>query len=236
MSGLPNRPPPPSSLLQHLPAIYAETAFLGQFLVAFEELLFGRDDGGKVGGAPPAALERLIADLASHFDPMAAPGDFLPWLASWTAFTLRFDLSQQQQRQFIAKVIPLYRRRGTKGNLIELLRIFTISEPEITEMATAERPHFFRVTVYLAPDLPTALLRVAMLPVAVLRAIGLPERVLRPATVLRQIAIAKAIIELEKPAHTEFELDPVFPSMRIGVQSTVGVDTLLGTAESGARS
>ena len=43
--------------------------------------------------------------------------------------------------------------------------------------------------------------------------------------------IARALIDLEKPAHTFYELIPVFPSMQIGRHSTVGVDTLLGTAQ-----
>ena len=46
---------------------------------------------------------------------------------------------------------------------------------------------------------------------------------------LRQIAITRALIELEKPAHTDYELDWIYPTMQIGVHSTVGVDTLLGT-------
>src|SRR2546430_10478235 len=32
----------------------------------------------------------------------------------------------------------------------------------------------------------------------------------------RQMAIATALIELEKPAHTAYKLEPIFPSMRIG--------------------
>ena len=35
---------PPSGLLQYLPAIYREDPFLGQFLLAFEKILLGRDD------------------------------------------------------------------------------------------------------------------------------------------------------------------------------------------------
>ena len=38
-----------------------------------------------------------------------------------------------------------------------------------------------------------------------------------------------ALIDLEKPAHTFYDLDLQFPTMQIGVTSTIGVDTLLGT-------
>ncbi len=38
----------------------------------------------------------------------------------------------------------------------------------------------------------------------------------------------REIVEAEKPAHTEAELRPVLPILRIGLQSCVGVNTLLG--------
>ena len=50
-----------------------------------------------------------------------------------------------------------------------------------------------------------------------------------PEVQLQQSAIARALIDLEKPAHTVYDIDLVFPSMQIGQSSTVGVDTLLGS-------
>ena len=40
--------------------------------------------------------------------------------------------------------------------------------------------------------------------------------------------ITTAIIEAQKPAHTVYTLQLQTPQLRIAVQSTVGVDTLLG--------
>lgn len=225
----------PSELLQYLPAIYQEDPFLGRFLSAFEKLLVGRRDGVDYTDAevqallpdrPDAAhvrgLEEQIADLSALFDPLRTPADFLPWLAQWTAFTLRADLDLARQRQFTSRVIQLYRRRGTKRNLQELLQIFTVGLPDIIESDTTEMqvgvhsrvgvetylgggpPHYFQVNIRLP--------RVA-------------QDVLD-----RQLEIASALIEMEKPAHTFYDLTPIFPSMRIGLNSTVGVDTLLGSA------
>lgn len=208
----------PSTLLDYLPAIYREDPFVGQFLLAFEKILLGRADDVSF---PHQGLEETIANLAALFDPKQTPADFISWLAGWTAFSLRADLTPVQQRDFIAKIIPLYKRRGTKENLRQLLEIFTISKPTIVETGGAEfqigvhstigadtylsggPPHFFRVTIPL-PRLDAA-------------------------TLSRQLEIARALIELEKPAHTTYEIEPVFPSMQIGIHSTVGVDTLLGT-------
>jgi phage tail-like protein len=221
----------PSSLLQYLPAIYREEPFLGQFLLAFEKLLIGRDDGvpttdalpfvplGEADAqeaarrersvdrtlpAAPPAIERTAANVGTFFDPYQTPADFLPWLASWTAFSLRADLVSAKQRDFIAKIIPLYRGRGTKRNLEQLLSIFTIGQPTVTEILEGGVSHFFEVKVRLV------------------RAASEVQ--------LRQLAIVRALVELEKPAHTDFELKPDFPSMQIEKFSTVGVDTLLGTA------
>jgi phage tail-like protein len=43
-----------------------------------------------------------------------------------------------------------------------------------------------------------------------------------------RVAALRRAIEAEKPAHAAYDLDLVTPGVRIGVQSTVGVDTILG--------
>jgi len=45
-----------------------------------------------------------------------------------------------------------------------------------------------------------------------------------------QVQIAREVIELGKPAHTDYELAIVSPILQLGVHSTIGVDTLLGPA------
>jgi len=176
-------------LPSYLPAIYRDDPFLGRYLWAFEQVLL--------------ELEQRIGSMATLFDPAETRDDFLPWLSSWVAFTLRADLDSTQQRAFIARIIPLYRRRGTKQNLQDLLSIFTRGVPTITESGDAGPAHHFTITMRL----PRA----------------------APEVQLRQSAIANALIALEKPAHTFYDLDLQFPTMQIGVTSTVGIDTLLGT-------
>lgn len=220
-------PQSPSSLLHYLPAIYQDDPFVGQFLAGFEKILLGRPDNVPFphidASFPPQGLEETIAGLAAYFDPKQTPAEFLPWLASWTAFTLRADVPIDMQRDFVANIIQLYRWRGTKQNLRDLLAIFTTGIPTIIESQGSEfqigvhatvgedsylgggPPHYFRVTIAL-PRMAESLRS-------------------------RQLQIARALIDLEKPAHTFYDLIPISPSMRIGVNSTVGVDTLLGTAE-----
>jgi len=213
----------PSHLLDDLPSIYRDDPFIGQFLLAFEHILLGFESGppSDLQNTEIVALETQIGHIADYFDPLQTPPDFLPWLASWVALTLRADLPVPVQRQFIANILRYYRFRGTKANLQALLSLFVQGQPTVEETSSQElqigvhstigvdtnlrggAPHFFTVTLVL-PD--------------VLRADN-----------ARQLAIASAIIELEKPAHTDYELIPIFPgTICVGQVSTVGVDTVLG--------
>jgi phage tail-like protein len=214
-----------SSLLEYLPALYREDPFTGAFLLAFEKMLIGRQDGVEfrdVGVKFPAkGLEESIAGIATYFDPKQTPEEFLTWLSSWTAFSLRVDLDLTKQRDFIANIIRLYRWRGTKANLQRLLEIFIDGTPIVTEPTGDEfqigvhstigkdtyiggsPPHFFHVTI----SLPKA----------------------TPEVQKRKMATAHALVELEKPAHTHYKLDVIFPGLQIGVHSRVGIDTIIGT-------
>lgn len=210
---------PQSRLLEYLPAIYHEDPFLGEYLSAFEKVLIGRDDGQSFASE---SLESIIAGIASLFDPLTTPDDFLPWLSGWTAFSLRADLDLSKQRDFISRIIRLYARRGTKENLEELLEIFVSGKPTILESLADDIqigvtstigsdtwigggiPHYFQITIVL-PQLDTRVIN-------------------------RQVEIAAALIELEKPAHTFYDLKIEHFTMQIGTHSTIGVDTLLGTA------
>jgi phage tail-like protein len=213
---------PPSSLGQYLPALYRdrEHPFLGRFLLAFEKVLIGLNDKvefpkladdvrfpkldergnittlGRGGG-----LEETIGRLSDYFDPAQTPKDFLPWLAGWVALSLRADLEEEQQRHFIANAILLYRQRGTKASMVELLGIFTDHKP--VTVKDGLKDHYFQVEITLAK---------------------------RDAALIKgQQAIAHALIELEKPAHTDYQLILFFPSMEIG-NCYVGIDTLLSTS------
>ena len=192
-----------SQLLQYLPALYQSQPFLNKGLLAFEKILLGRIDHETINFTE-RGLEEQIAELSTLFDPQQTPREFLSWLAGWVGFNLRNDLPELSQRQFIANAVQNYRYRGTKVSLQNLLEIFLVGAPVITE--EPERPHFFRVTI----SFPVSLQGNA-------QELGW------------QLAMARSIIDLEKPAHTQYELEPLFPSLQVGERSTIGINTLLGT-------
>jgi phage tail-like protein len=225
-------------LMEYLPAIYQEAdashpkTFLGQFLLAFEKVLLGLGEetaaarhvvtGDVEADTGIEGLGEKIARLHELFDPGETPEEFLPWLASWAALSLRSDLSVMRKRKLLARIIPLYRIRGTRKYLEELLMlcvdaVVMVNDREMPELQVGVHstvdsdtylgggaPYFFKVTL-LAPRLNAR-------------------------EVETQIQIARAMIELAKPAHTSYELDVISPRLQLGVHSTVGEDTVLGAA------
>jgi phage tail-like protein len=226
------------TLLAHLPAIYQEQdsedkPLLGDFLSAFEAVLLDQEgsiESGKTEAKREASsqtvegLGRKIARLYQLFDPQETPEKFLSWLASWAALSLHANLSPVKQRNLIARIIPLYRIRGTRAYMEQLLALCvdaatSVFEEEIPALqvgvhSTLSRdtyigggpPHFFRVTM-TAPDMSAL-------------------------EVQAQREIAYEVIELAKPAHTVYDFLVISSQMQVGVHSTVGVDTVLGDAAS----
>jgi phage tail-like protein len=194
-----------SSYLDYLPAVFRQTPFAGQFLLAFETMLSG------AGGQP--GLETTISGLASYFDPATTPAEFLPWLASWVTLTLRADWDEPTRRSFIAQIVPLYRLRGTKAGLAQMLALYT-GEPVVIYDAFDTLPFFFEVQLTLSEADP-ALLRTKQ-------------------------QIARAIIDQEKPAYTFYALQIAVPTMRLVSEALheqdnaplliLGENTLLGTS------
>jgi phage tail-like protein len=252
-----DRPGQVSTLLNYLPAIFQDFGvssverlaaadqanFLGRFLLAFEKILLGlgaaknpaEEASGPgleeiLGGMiDPVSGTTQLAGIYRYFEPGAAlqdnertPPAFLQWLAGWVALTLREDWDELRKRDLIAKAVQLYRLRGTKRGVEEFLRIYTRLGVEIDELNTPFQigvhstigqdtlldggsPFFFKVHVLLpTPD---------------------------PNLIKQQQATATAIVDLQKPAYTYYQLTVDTPTFQIGVHSTIGVDTLLGQTQ-----
>ncbi|HKQ06541.1 MAG TPA: phage tail protein [Blastocatellia bacterium] len=242
-------PQPSGELLKYLPAVFHADDLLADYLSAFEQILIGASD------PPLRSLEATIAGISNYFNPKEAPEEFLPWLAGWMAFGMRADLPVNLQREFLAQVISLYKKRGTSDSMKQLLRIFTGAEPTILEgddLADTKDPAWNVADGYQkwagvdADGKPDG------------KGDGKPEHAFgvllsfmdkqggqdRTAPeIQRKLIIAYALIELEKPAHTIFYLVPVFPSLRLPdfsageraagqtdpkAHSRIGFNTLLG--------
>ena len=179
-------------LLHLLPEIYQDQPSLAAFLEPFETILFG------AGSDEPKSIDRVIAGLPELLDPLVAPDSYLPWLAGWVGLALHPDLDAARRRMLIQHASALYRRRGTKAGIEELLRIVTgnsvvVAEPEIktlqvgfsrvgeTTRLGGERPHYFEVRIAMPVSLEA----------------GARARIER---------IARAFLDQAKPAYTQYTL------------------------------
>lgn len=248
-----------SSLLAYLPAIFqdsgggtSDTAPLARLLMAFESILLGLNKSRPsefadlqwqpgleeiVGGSLQGGTSNKLLDgIQRYFDPgpdysadpqkiadyNRAPPEFLAWLAGWVSLTLRDDWTTDHKRKFIAKAVQLYRLRGTKAGVTQFVQTYTGGPPiEISEQGAdfqlgvhsrigvdtildSGTPFFFRVKLTISD----------------------------PAAFQQQKDMVTALIELQKPAHTSFSLEVETLQFQIGVNSRIGVDTLVGVSGS----
>lgn len=233
-----------SSYLEYLPAIFQEDVdengvnFLGRFLLAFEKIMTGLGDVDEPGIQEilegiidPLSHESQMAGIHRYFDPgvglldnnLRSPPEFLEWLASWVALSLREDWDEEDKRRFISNAVLLYQKRGTKAGLKEILKtyispvveIYEFNEPlqvgkicsvGVDAIIGGGPTHYFLVKIFLAISGEDAF-----------------------KTIAHKQKIARAIIDQEKPAHTYYDFNLEVPLMQIGVRSTVGVDTILAS-------
>ena len=140
--------------LRYLPAI-----FQGEGPVSSRELTRITDASQRRWGhAPPeeSAIETVVdADPMRRFlflfqhmmttvteridnivhltDPLLCDAKFLPWLASWVSFDLDEALPVHQQRELVRRAIRLYRTRGTRPGIEEMIRVLTSAPVRIRE-------------------------------------------------------------------------------------------------------
>jgi phage tail-like protein len=232
----------PSSYLDFLPAVFREgeangqANFVGRFLKISEKLLSGIDDGvelpvraadGSLRFGRVTGIEEILEEIHDYFDPLftAPTGDaagFLSYLARWVALVTDQNWDDKATRRLLTRIVPLYKRRGTKEGLTEYLRIFvgdnvsiddfpqgivigSTSTVGVDTFVGGLLPYFFIVTINFSS----------------INTLGF---------VRETIKSTKAIVDLEKPAHTYYALRFVFPGIIVGERSTVARDSIIGSS------
>ncbi len=218
----------PSSYRNFLPALFSGTnpeqaSFMERFLKIFEKLLTGIDDSAYI--PEKIDCQSLAATLDSiHlvFAPDTAPDEYANWLLTWVGLSLKEDWNIEKRKDVLKKIIPLYRIRGTKKGLEELIRIyvgggveiseligsFQIGESEIgkSRIGSGVRPYFFIVDVQI------------------------PER--DPHKIKRKLQNLRKLLDAQIPVHTYYKINPLYPAMKIGEKTgcIIGESTLIGNS------
>jgi phage tail-like protein len=207
---------PRDRLLNSLPAIYRAADESGEhelrhLLSAFEDVMFAPARDG------PPGIEQEIEAIPSLFAPLGikgtgrpedrkTPDRFLAWLTGWVAFSPWHFFTPEELRNIVARITPMYGRRGTRKYLEDLLRlcIRDLHSVEIDEQPPAgfrvgharvgidsllirERPFWFRVAIEIQE----------------------PEETVNEHPESRSLVTqrVRAIIDFAKPAHTAYDLD-----------------------------
>ncbi len=194
-----------SNYLQYLPANLQKEIFIGRFLLGFEKSLSGLASSPSeelfitAESENPPGIEEILDKTHLYFDPQTTPEEFLPWLASWVALSLRNDWTIELKRAFIARTVDLYSWRGTKYGLTETLRLYLTALGYKEEVEVYDNfinfPYYFQVQLTIE------------------------ERDLEE--YWRQVKIAQEIIDLAKPGHTFYTLKMLFATMQITLQPWV---------------
>lgn len=192
-----------TQLIDHLPGIYRDSDALRELLSVFDELLFSGQPGAQ---AAVPGIERELLGLPALFAPLGmddgeasarTPTQFLPWLASWLAFTPHRVLEPEQLRRVVAGIVPMYGRRGTRAYLEQLL---ALCFDDVAQVRVGERLQGLRlghsqigVDTLLAEERPFWFSVDVQMHASTAAAPRLEQRL-------------RAVIEFAKPAHTTYDL------------------------------
>ena len=245
---------PRASSLQYLPAAYSEDEpsrqFLDQFLSIFDTLRGGI-------GHRLTNIAAYFDPMATPIT-VKNPGDtdFLSWLASWVGLTLDRHWPEQRRRNLLKYAWKLYKLRGTPEGLRLHIQLYTGIEPQILEHFKLRRWLYAgyarlgdqsalwgadivdRLELNVHSQLGTAQLIDTGNPLtdpfskeAHQFTVFVPQcgAPVDPQAEALQEQTIQRIIEMAKPAHTLGYLKMTRPRFRVGIQSFIGKDTVVGS-------
>ncbi len=193
---------PRMSYLRYLPAVYQEDQasrdFLERFLSLFETFLTN--------------FEEQIDHIVRYFDAGFVSGDLLRWLASWLAVAVDENWTDEKLRELIKQAPELYKKRGTREGIEEIIKLYTGSKPFIIEQfqlkGAQDRELINRL--YGADPYDFCLL-------------------LKPFQVQQEneLSAVRRIVAAEKPAHTQANIVALQPWIYLDLHTYLGVNTYL---------
>ena len=78
-------------------------------------------------------LESKIEDTPRFLDSKGTPNEFLNWLSVWVGAVRDENWPEEKWRAFLSRASELYKHRGTRLGLSEIIKIFTGDYPFIVE-------------------------------------------------------------------------------------------------------
>jgi phage tail-like protein len=217
---------PRNSYLAYLPRIYQRdpdsAVFLQRYLALFERVLTG--------------IEASYEEFHRQLDPDAAPEAVLDWMAQLLDLSFDPSWSLAQRRTFIKEATALLAQRGSAESLARQIEIYTGSAPLIIEgfRCRPAQPPLLGVgrsvlgcgiqLMATSPRLSPA----RSLAAAYAHRFTVLVYLCRRCDAVSLLPVVEQIIATSKPAHTVHTLVAVYPDARVGIQSTIGIDLVVG--------
>jgi phage tail-like protein len=232
---------PRTSYLQYLPAVYQEDEDSRLFLERFLSIFQSEFDG----------FDRRIDRVWQLFNPGSTPEKDLGWLAGWLALVVNPDWKPAKLRSMIKNAFQSYLQRGTSAGLEQAIRDYVEVDASVVEHFRLRRLPLLSIAGSIeggvrlwSPDFYKRLQLNSYSQIGSFQLISKPEprtetlswgahqfTVFFPADPYGYDKVEQGIsevVEREKPAHTQHTICPVFPRFRVGVQATIGTDSVVG--------
>ena len=172
---------------------------------------------------------------ATPFEEGTPERDFLTWLASWLAVAFDENWTEAKRRAFLELVPELYKKRGTREGLKELIQIYTEEVPIIFEhfqlncieqneenkkiWTTLFGDCLYTFCVLLNP------LQIKYESGDVNQNVSQISGNLVQAT--NELNTVRRIVETEKPAHTDAGVNILQPWIYLDMHSYLGINSIL---------
>jgi phage tail-like protein len=239
----------PSSYMRFLPAFMQEgesngkANLLGRFLKIFEKLLSGLEDEVRLEVPTPegrpqhhdvVGIEQILDKIHDYFDPLFTPSfldtdqsisDFIHYLSAWVALVQNQTWDVKSQRRLLREIVPLYKKRATEAGLSQYLQIF-LKEFEGAEVIVQEFLEGIQVGVRATIGQDTVV--GGSPPYFFFVRISL-QQITGTLPLVNLVFNTRAILDLEKPAHTYYAILYNLPGMEVGIRSSVSENTLIGS-------
>ena len=197
---------PRMSYLSYLPAVYQEDEVSRDFLERFLSLF----------GTYLTDMEDRISNVSRYFEVDAVPEQFLKWLSTWLAISTDDSWTNDQLRQLIRRAPYIYKKRGTRQAIEEIIEIYTGEKPFIVE--------YFQYK-HMRDDLELKNLisqLYSMDPYCFCVLVKQDQ-----ANSPRQLMAIQKILDEEKPAFTEVKLIVLQPWIYMDMHTYTGINTYL---------
>ncbi len=196
---------PRESWLSYLPEIYQDpegSSFTQRFLGIFQSLY---DD-----------LDEQIRSVARYLDPQAVGGEYLEWLAGWIDVEDGYLWPEEKLRELVRRGMELYRIRGTRAYVAEMVKLYTGQEPWVVEHSQVEP--------YAGDGARAALMEELYGGSPYLVTLVLPESALENGDAYKALL---RIIDNARPAWVEVNLVVLTPYLFLDKYSYLGINSTL---------